>query len=128
MGAEDNELEAGQRDKKGDECDDESVATNDSDEFDFSAIRGSSTMEDALDAQKTARVFFELDQVTPKLGQLAEYLKHAHMTKLDLTCAAGSLGTLITELKRMMNDVEDDTSSIDPPKSESHPIPSAPLP
>ncbi|KAF8526180.1 hypothetical protein BU17DRAFT_62172 [Hysterangium stoloniferum] len=88
-------------------------------------------MKDALNAQKTAQVFFELDQVAPKLGELAEYLKHAHMTKLDLPCAAGfvkHLGTLMTELKRMMNDVEDVTSSIDPRKAESHTIPSAHLP
>jgi len=81
-------------------------------------------MKDALDAQKTAHVFFELDQAAPKLGQLAEYLKHTCMTNSDLPRAAGfveHLRTLMTELTRMMNNVEGDKSSVDVTTVEPHP-------
>ena len=44
-------------------------------------------MREALDEQKTAHVFFELDQATPKLGQLGAVLKGAHMSSLDIPCA-----------------------------------------
>ena len=75
------------------------------DEFDFSVIRDSSIAKDALDAQKTARVLFELERAAPKLGQLGDILKGAVMGKSDIprtTAFVEQLETLTIQLKRMI--------------------------
>jgi SWIM zinc finger len=90
------------------ECDGKSVTTDEGDEFDFTAIRGGSSAKDALDVQKTARVFFELDQAAPKLEQLATVLEGARMNRSDLVRAIGfvkQLGRLKMELTRMIDNV-----------------------
>ena len=95
------EEESADRDKDIEEGDDD----EDADEFDFSVIRDSSIAKDALDAQKTARVLFELERAAPKLGQLGDILKGAVMGKSDIprtTAFVEQLETLTIQLKRMI--------------------------
>ena len=81
----DSELPDGEiRDKIAEEGEDSETTD---DEFNFSTIRQGSAAREALDEQKTAHVFFDLDQATPKLGQLGAVLKGAHMSSLDIPCA-----------------------------------------
>jgi hypothetical protein len=92
-----------------DQSDNESIATDEGDEFDFTAIKGCA--QDALNAQKTARVFFELDQAAPKLEQLAVVLSGARMSHSDLNRAVGfveKLEKLQFELARMIGNVVSD--------------------
>jgi hypothetical protein len=105
-----DEIDGGEKSDNG-ESDGESVATDVGDEFDFTVLRGGSTAQEALDVQKTARVFFELDQAAPKLEQLVTILEGARMNRSDLSRAAGfveQLGRLKTELIRMVEDAESD--------------------
>ena len=55
----------------------ESIATEEGVEFNFTTIKGCA--QAALDAQKMARVFIELDQAASKLEQLAAILRGACM-------------------------------------------------
>ena len=90
------------------ECDGKSVTTDEGDEFDFTAIRGGSSAKDALDVQKMAHIFFELNQAAPKLEQLATVLKGTCMNCSDLVCAIGfvkQLRQLKMELTRMIDNV-----------------------
>jgi hypothetical protein len=105
------------------ESDGESVATDEGDEFGFTVLRGGLTVQEALDAQKTMCVFFELDQATLKLKQLATILEGAHMNHLDLFHAAGfveRLGQLKTELICMIEDAESDKPTTTTPANQ-HP-------
>ena len=84
----------------------ESIAT---DEFNFMAIKGCT--QAALDAQKTVRVFFKLDQAASKLEQLAAILCGAHMNHSDVSQAAGFVEKLEkhkVELARMIMNVVSD--------------------
>ena len=87
----------------------ESIATDEGDEFNFTAIKGCT--QAALDAQKTARVFFELNQAAPKLEQLAAILCCARMNHSDVSRAAGFVEKLEkhkVELARMIANVVSD--------------------
>ena len=64
---------------------------------------------EALDKQKTARVFFKLDQAAPKLGQLGAVLKGARMNSSDIPRVASfieQLEVLTSELKHMMSETK----------------------
>jgi len=113
-----------------DSDDDESIATDtpddESNEFDFTSIRGVS--KSTLDEQTIARVFYELEGAAPKLGELSIYLKQCTSLRQpqDRDRASAfheTLNCLQGELSRLINGYGM-TGSIAGP---SHPSPSSPL-
>ena len=109
----------------------ESIATDEGDEFNFTVIKGCA--QAALDAQKMARVFFELDQAASKLEQLAAILCGARMNHSDVSRAAGFVEKLEkhkVELARMIANVVSDepgtTSVKADPTSDAPRLPETP--
>ena len=105
--AQDSELLDGEiRNKIEEEGEDSKTTDN---KFYFSVICQGSAAREALDKQKTACVFFKLDQAMPKLGQLGTVLKGACMTSSDIPCIVSfikQLEVLTSELKHMMSETK----------------------
>ena len=105
--AQDSELLDGEiRDKIEEEREDSKTTDN---KFDFSMICQGSPAREALDKQKTACVFFELDWAMPKLGQLGTVLKGACMSSSDIPHVILFIEQLevpTSELKHMMSETK----------------------
>ena len=79
----------------GDQSKNKSITVDEGDEFDFTAIKGCT--QATLNAQKMVHVFFELDQATPKLEQLAAVLSSARMNHPDVSRVVG----FVEKLKKL---------------------------
>ena len=77
-----------------------------------------------MDKQKTACVFFELDQATPKIGELGAVLKGAHMSSSDIPPFIEQLEVLTRELKHTMSEMKpvtvtpDGSANTDPTRDQ----------
>ncbi|KAH9945524.1 hypothetical protein B0H21DRAFT_694117, partial [Amylocystis lapponica] len=86
-----------------DSDDTQSVATDADDEFNFTALRGSSRR--AVNNQSIARALHELDSAAPKLQQLGEYLAEAVLPSSEVARARSAkedLDVLTMQLARML--------------------------
>lgn len=102
-----------------------SLAQPPSDDLDFAVLHASGRR--AVNEQTLARTLHELEKVAPKLGQLAEWLKEAHLgqdSTLDIQSVEmvkTPLDNLTAQLSRMLNEVRADGYYVAPLRCETPP-------
>lgn len=90
------------------DTDTESIATDAGDEFDFTLLPNAS--KNAYDEQVISRVFAELEQAAPKLGELAHFLNGVALNMDDVSHAMEFRDQLTSLARSLTHLIEDATA------------------